>query len=195
MPGNREIKTINAAPMADIAFLLLIFFLVTTTLDTDSGILRKLPAIPEEDQEEPEDKIRERNVYIVLINKNDDLLVEFEQMNLSELRKSAKEFISNPLNLETLPQKTLKEVPFFGMVEVCNKGVISLQNDRGTSYGMYIKVQNELVAAYNELRNELALQRFGSPFDDLDKEQSDAVVDIYPLTLSEAEPKAVGGSQ
>lgn len=194
MPGSKKkLQEINAAPMADIAFLLLIFFLVTTTLDTDSGIMRRLPPMPREEDMQNQDRIRERNVFLVMINKNNELLVELEPFDITQLREKAKEFIANPNNDPALPEKTVQEVPYFGTVEVCNKGVISVQNDRGTSYKTYLQVQNELVAAYNELRDELAMQRFGERFDDLPEDQQEAIRTIYPLNISEAEPKNVGG--
>jgi len=193
MPGSKKIKEINAAPMADIAFLLLIFFLVTTTLDTDSGIMRRLPPMPREEDMQNQDRIRERNVFLVMINKNNELLVELEPTDITQLRERAKEFIANPNDDPSLPEKTVQQVPFFGTVDVCNKGVISVQNDRGTSYKMYLQVQNELVAAYNELRNELAMQKFGEKFDDLPEDQQEAIRTIFPLNISEAEPKNVGG--
>src|SRR6056297_803629 len=185
----------NATPMADIAFLLLIFFLVATTFDVDTGIMRKLPPIPDEQQQRQQEskQIKERNVFEVLINSNDQLLVEGEPMNISNLRESAKEFIANPRNKEDLPEMEVKEVPFFGQTET-TKGIISLQNDRGTSYEMYIKVQNELTAAYNELHDGLAMQKFGQHYSELNEEQKDAIGDIYPMIISEAEPKNVGGN-
>ncbi|MDX9695170.1 MAG: biopolymer transporter ExbD [Bacteroidales bacterium] len=182
--------TFNASSMADIAFLLLIFFLVATTMDVDTGLSRKLPPIVQ--GEDQGDFIKERNVFVVLINANDQLMVEGKPMDIQKLRAEAKEFIENPLDKEDLPEKKLKEVPFFGEVSV-TKGIISLQNDRGTSYEMYIKVQNELAAAYNELRNELAQRKFGKKYDDLNKEHADAIADIYPQIISEAEPKNIGG--
>ncbi len=185
----------NAAPMADIAFLLLIFFLVATTFDVDTGIMRKLPPIPDEQQQrQQQDKqIKERNVFEVLINSNDQLLVEGEPMDISNLRENAKEFIANPRNKEDLPEMKVKEVPFFGQTET-TKGIISLQNDRGTSYEMYIKVQNELTAAYNELHDDLAMQKFGKHYKKLNEERKDAIDEIYPMIISEAEPKNVGGN-
>jgi biopolymer transport protein ExbD len=185
----------NAAPMADIAFLLLIFFLVATTFDVDTGIMRKLPPIPDEEQQRQQEnkQIKERNVFEVLINSSDQLLVEGEPMRISNLRESAKEFIVNPRNEEDLPEMEMKEVPFFGQTE-CTKGIISLQNDRGTSYEMYIKVQNELTAAYNEVHDDLAMQKFGQHYDELSKEKKDAIDEKYPMIISEAEPKNVGGN-
>lgn len=191
--GKREVPEINAGSMADIAFLLLIFFLVTTTMDIDSGLSRMLPPPKDINQPDPP-PIHDRDVFVVLVNRDNRLLVEGEAMKVKQLRKKAKEFISNPKDLETLPSKKLTEVQFFGNYPV-SKQVISLQNDRGTSYGTYIAVQNELVAAYNELRDELAQQKFGKKFDDLNEDQSKAIKDIYPQRISEAEPKNIGGNQ
>ena len=189
----RKVPEIPAASLADIAFMLLIFFLVTTTMDVDSGLERRLPPMPPEDQQNDDTPpIKERNVFVVLVNANDQLLVEGEIGNVDQLREKAKEFMANPNNSENLPEKTIKEVPYFGQVGI-TKGVISLQNDRGTSYGTYLRVQNELVGAINELREELAEQKFGKAFDKLEADQQDAIKEIYPSKISEAEPKKVGG--
>ncbi|MGQ1890320.1 ExbD/TolR family protein [Thermophagus sp. OGC60D27] len=189
--GKRDIQEVNAGSMADIAFLLLIFFLVTTTMDTDSGLSRMLPP-PVPKTEETPPPIKERNVFEVLINAQNRLLVEKEPMDLSQLREAAKEFIENPMDDPSLPEKEEIEVEYFGIVPV-SKGVISLQNDRGTQYQMYLSVQNELAAAYNELRNELAQRKFGKKFDELDDDKKEAIRDIYPQRISEAEPKNIGG--
>jgi biopolymer transport protein ExbD len=191
--AKRELQEINAGSMADIAFLLLIFFLVTTTMDTDSGIVRKLPPMPEPNSEQEDIQIKERNIFVVLVNRDDQLLVEGEQMNIKDLRKAAKEFIENPANLADLPAKETVTFDFLGPLEVTKKHVISLQNDNGTTYKTYIAVQNELAAAYNELRDELSLSRFSKKFEDLDKEHKDVIEDVYPMKISEAEPKNVGG--
>ncbi|HKJ42553.1 MAG TPA: biopolymer transporter ExbD [Sunxiuqinia sp.] len=187
----RKIPEIPSASLADIAFMLLIFFLVTTTMDVDSGLERKLPPMPPEEQQDTP-PIKERNVFIVLVNARNQLLVEGELTNVDDLREKAKEFMANPNDDPKLPEKTMKNVDFFGNVEV-TKGVISLQNDVGTQYGTYIAVQNELVGAINDLRNELAKSKFGKPFESLDKDQQDAIKEIYPSRISEAEPKKVGG--
>ncbi|MGE4289875.1 MAG: ExbD/TolR family protein [Salinivirgaceae bacterium] len=189
----KKLPEYNAASLADIAFMLLIFFLVTTTMDTDTGISRMLPPPMPKEQIDDDVKIKERNVFVVLINKNDQLLVEGKPMNIDDLKEEAKEFIENPADLETLPEKEPKEIPYFGMVPI-SKQVISLQNDRGTSYGVYLKAQNELAKAYNELRDELGMRKFGKKYDDLDSDQQDAVRSIYPQRISEAEPKNYGGS-
>lgn len=190
----RKIPEIPAASLADIAFMLLIFFLVTTTMDVDSGLERRLPPMPPPDQEDDDTPpIKERNVFVVLVNANNQLLVEGEVSRVEDLREKAKEFMANPYNEENLPEKEVKDVDFFGEVEV-TKGVISLRNDVGTQYGTYIAVQNELVGAINDLREELSKQKFGKSYEKLDRDQQGAIRDIYPSRISEAEPKKVGGN-
>jgi biopolymer transport protein ExbD len=184
---------IPTASLADIAFLLLIFFLVSTTMNTDKGLERRLPQWVDPNLEVDDDvQIKERNVFVVLVNRNNDLLVENEWTQVKNLRAKTKEFLANPNNLETLPEKEPVQVPIFGEVMV-SKGVISLRNDLDTKYGTYIAVQNELVAAINELREELATEKFGKPFAKCTDEQQEAIRDVYPSRISEAEPKKVGG--
>ncbi|GET27536.1 biopolymer transporter ExbD [Prolixibacter sp. NT017] len=188
----RKLPEYNAASLADIAFMLLLFFLVTTTMDVDSGLERKLPPPPPPNQDlSKQPQIKERNVFVVLVNKNDQLLVEGKPMRVRDLREAAENFMANPNNDPTLPEKEVKDVPFFGPTEV-TKGVISLQNDVGTTYGTYIAVQNELVGAINDLRDQLAQRKWGKSYDDLDRDQQKAVQEIYPSRISEAEPKKVG---
>jgi biopolymer transport protein ExbD len=176
---RRGLPEINAGSMADIAFLLLIFFLVTTTMDVDTGIARKLPPMPEEEIED-DPQIHAKNIYVVLINSRNQLLVEGELMSVSQLKEGAKRFINNnglDPNLSENPEKA----------------IISLQNDRGTEYMTYIRVQNELTAAYNELRNEEALKKYGQRYANLNKTQQKVIRKIYPQKISEAEPKNIGG--
>lgn len=190
----RKTPEINSSSMADIAFLLLIFFLVSTTMDVDTGIYKKLPPIPEK-QETPEDiKVKKRNVLAILVNRNDELLVNGELLDISQLREKTKEFILNPNNSEDLPEKQVKTIPYFGDVMV-SKGLVSLQNDRGTSYEMYIKVQDELAIAARELKDEKAMSKWGKIYSELDEEQQDAVKKYVPMAISEAEPKNVGGKR
>lgn len=186
----KKTPAVPSSSLADIAFMLLIFFLVTTTMDTDAGLSRMLPPPVPKDQLKDQ-QVKERNVLVVLINRNDQLLVKSEPCNIRELKEKAKEFIANAADDPKMPEKEVREVPFFGAYPV-SKQVISLQNDRGTSYGLYIQVQDELAAAYNELRNELALKKFSKPYEDLDKERQEAIRKIYPQSISEAEPKNYG---
>ena len=190
---QREVQEINASSMADISFLLLIFFLVTTSMATDEGLSRQLPPMPQPDQKKEIVDIKPRNIMTVLVNSNNELMVNGDIISVSELRGRAKEFIANKGNEENLPEKELISIPYFGDVQVTNAHVISLQNDRGTDYSAYIEVQNELVAAYNELRNEVSKEKFGQAYEDLDKDKQDAVKKYYPQKISEAEPKNYGG--
>lgn len=227
--GKSGPEEINAGSMADIAFLLLIFFLVTTTMDQDTGILRQLPP-PVEDVISP--PVKKKNVYEVLVNSSDQLLVEGEQMDIADLKNGAMDFFTNPNKSEDLPEMRLVTkaevdanlaqakavlaanpknpdaktqmkkwehkalaIKFFGAYnELPSSAVVSLRNDRGTSYDMYIQVQNELQSAVNQLRDEISLKNFGKRYSELDanreedKERILAVRQVYPQRISEAEP-------
>jgi len=172
--SNRSVPEINAGSMADIAFLLLIFFLVTTTMDVDTGIGRKLP--PTAEEQEPEDmQGNARNIYEVYVNKQDKLLVEDDIMKIEDLREGAKQFINN-----NGKNPKLSDSP--------DKAIISLVNSRGTSYETYIAVQNELTAAYNELRNTAAMNKYRMNYTELDKEKRKIIRKMYPMKISEAPP-------
>lgn len=183
---------INAGSMADIAFLLLIFFLVTTTMDVDQGIIRMLPP-PIDPNAPPPPPVRERNVFVVLVDQFDRLLVEGQLGRIEELRSQTREFLLNPSNDPSMSEKRMEDIENIGPFDV-SRGVISLQNDRGTSYEMYISVQNELAAAVNEIRNEVSRQYFGMRFDQLtDEALITSVRRAVPMSISEAEPKDIGG--
>ena len=175
---DRMSNEINAGSMADIAFLLLIFFLVTTTIVEDKGITVKLP--PWSEDEPDITKLKKRNVYSVLVNAQNQLLVRGELMDIMDLKDNAKEFISNPNRREDLAEKP-------------TKAIISLKNDRGTQYGTYLEVYNELKAAYNELWNELCQRKYGIDYsDDLPIAYRRAIKAEIPFVLSEAEPTNFG---
>ena len=180
---KRELPEINGGSLADIAFLLLIFFLVATTMDIDSGMIRRLS--PPSDAPPPE--FNERNVWVVLVNANDQLMVEGNQMPLSLLKEKTKEFLTNPNNKENLPEKRTDFVEPFGEIQI-SKGVISIKNDRSTSYGMFIKVMNELVAAGNEIKDEFSMKHLGKKYDELPQHLKEAVKNAVPAVISEAEP-------
>lgn len=174
---DRMKNEINAGSMADIAFLLLIFFLVTTTIVEDSGILVKLPPWSEE---EPDiTKLKTRNVYSVLVNANNQLLVRGEEQQLKDLKNNTIEFITNPRR-----QEDLAESP--------TKAIISLKNDRGTNYETYLEVYNELRAAYNEIWNTEAQKRYGKDYENIPVAYKRAIRGDFPLVISEAEPTAFG---
>lgn len=188
---RRAAPEINAGSMADIAFLLLIFFLVTTTMDVDSGITRRLP--PPVDT--PDNvKVKERNVLNVLINKNNMLLVNGVPGDIKTLKDVAKDFmIPRYPDDPNHPEVEEKTIPYIGTY-YSSKGVISLKNDRGTSYDMYIQVQNELARAFNEIKEELAMTKFGTKVSLLSSDKIDAINEAVPVRISEAEPENIGGN-
>ena len=193
--AKKKVPEVNSSSTADIAFLLLVFFLCTTTMAVNKGLARRLPPPVPAEQKTEDLKVKERNVFVVLLNSNDQLLVQGEYTEVKDLKDKAKEFIKNEANDENLPEKEVIETQYFGNIAVTKNHVISLQNDRGTSYAAYINVQNELVAAYNELRNDLAKAKFGQIYDDLNEDQQKAIQKIYPQKISEAEPKNYGGKK
>jgi len=191
--ARKAAPEINAGSMADIAFLLLIFFLVTTTMDVDTGITRKLPP-PVENNEEDID-VKDRNVLKILVNNQDRLLIDGKPGDISQLRYEVIDFITpHPENPE-YPEVTSKYIEQLKTEIVVSKGIISLKNDRGTSYDMYIAVQNELAAAFNELKDRFSMDQYGMKYSVLiDKDKIDAVNDAVPVAISEAEPEDIGGN-
>ena len=189
---KKKVPQVNSSSSADIAFLLLIFFLITTSMDTDKGLLRRLPPPVPEDQKDMEQDIKKRNILEVMINSGNELLVGDVPMDISQLRETVKEFVANKEDLANLPERIATEVEFFGLVPVTKYHVVSLQNDRNTQYQKYIEVQNELVAAYNELREELAKSKFKKSYSELSDEEQKSIRTIYPQNISEAEPKKYG---
>lgn len=187
----RPVPEINAGSMADIAFLLLIFFLVTTTMDSDLGIARLLPPIQEK-QDETKIDVNKRNVLIININYRNELQVGGEVVPIGQLKGAVKEFILNPNDNQSLSDKKDVDLEYFGKMRV-SKGVISLTNDLGTSYKTYVEVQNEVTQAINDLRDKISMEQFGKIYDKLNESQQDAVKEIYPMAISEAEPKNIGG--
>jgi hypothetical protein len=205
--ARRENSEINAGSMADIAFLLLIFFLVTTTMDVDSGIARKLPEKTPPDQKN-DVIVKEKNVFDIVVNRNNQILVENEQyVKVTDIKRLAIEFIDNGGGLSIPKEGNPSGVP----CDYCkgskdplssdhpSKAVISLQSDRGTTYGMYISIQNEIEGAYTELRNRLGVEKYKRSYDDLLKDYSDNpsesinekiefLKEAYPQIISEPEP-------
>ncbi|MEM6893536.1 MAG: biopolymer transporter ExbD [Bacteroidota bacterium] len=197
MPRRKGAPEVNAGSMADIAFLLLIFFLVTTTIETDAGLDRMLPPM------EPPDEdviIKQKNIFTVNINKNGQLLVEDDLMNLKDLRTAAISFLENGADGSCSYCKGKKDP---ASSDNPSKAIISLKNDRETKYSIYITVQNELVGAYNELRNREAQRLYNRDFTEMEseylnpetasnvrdelKDKVKNIQDMFPQKLSEAE--------
>ena len=199
--AKRSAPEVNAGSMADIAFLLLIFFLVTTTIETDTGLNRKLPPIEESEEDVI---IKQKNIFTVLINGKNQLLVEDNLMELKDLRKAAKEFLDNGGGTGEDACSYCKGKKDPKSSDNPDKAIISLKNERETTYATYISVQNELVAAYNELRDRRAQELYGKSFMEMQanydnvnwvgnkeklKEQIEKIKIEYPQKLSEVQQK------
>ena len=195
---KRKVQEINAGSMADIAFLLLIFFLVATTMNTDTGLVRMLPPMPPEDQKQEDIKVKERNLFLVFINGRGDIMAgasgKQEPIDLHQLTERTKEFIVNPMDDENLPEKVNRDIDLpdgSKWVYPVSEGVVSLQTTRDTGYQSYIMVQNELTRAFNEVRDEVAQRKFGAKVSDLPEEQRNVISKAVPLKISEAEPRNI----
>ena len=187
----RPAQQLPSSSLADIAFMVLIFFLLVSTMDQEMGLQRRLPPMPDPNQKVDDVQIKRRNIMVVKINDADRLLAGGSPMDVSMLKDKAKEFLLNPTNDENLPEREEKMIEGLGSYPV-SKGVISLQNTRGTSYNAYLKVQNELVKAVNEIRDEFALANFGKVYISLDEDKQRIVRDAIPQNISEADPKDTG---
>ena len=195
---KRKVQEINAGSMADIAFLLLIFFLVATTMNVDTGLARMLPPMPPENQKQEDIKVKERNLFLVLVSGSGNIMVgtpnNQEFTDIRQVTDRTKEFLLNPMNDENLPEKEDKEFQLLDgstWVYPVSKGVVSVQTTLETDYQTYIMVQNEVTRAVNELRDEVAMQKFGKKYAELEKEDRDVMTKAIPMAISEAEPRNI----
>lgn len=200
MPTDkRKVPEVNSSSQADIAFSLLIFFLVATTMNVDTGLARMLPPMPPENQQQEDIKIKERNMFLVLVNGAGQIMAgtpgKQGPVDFRQLKDMTKEFVLNTFDDENLPEKKDKEIdlPNGGKwVYPVSEGVVSLQTTRDTGYQVYIMVQNELTRAFNEIRDEVSMKQFNKKFADLNDDENKAVTTAVPLKISEAEPRQVG---
>ncbi|MBR1961616.1 MAG: biopolymer transporter ExbD [Alistipes sp.] len=192
MASKKNIPEINASSQADIAFTVLIFFLVVSTMDIDTGIVRVLPPMADPKVKQEDIKVKERNLLLVFVSGSGNIMAGGKVISLNALKDKAKEFILNPLDDKDLPEKkpTVLDMPDGSKwTYPVSEGVISLQNTRDTSYEVYIQVQNELTRAFNEVRDEVAMAKFGSKFADLSEEERKVITKAIPMKISEAEPR------
>lgn len=189
--ASKETPAINGGSMADISFLMLIFFLMVTTMDTEAGLSRRLPPMPEKNQKVEDIKVNRRNILEVKINSRDAVFAGSQYItDASQLDQIVIDFLTNPTNSEKLSSKKMTDIEGFGEYAV-SEGVISLQNDRSTHYDVYIEVQNALVRAINTIRDEFSNVNFGKNYTALDEDQQKIVRKAIPQNISEAEPKDV----
>ena len=193
---KKKVSGINGSSMADISFSLLIFFLITTSMDTDQGLKRRLPPLVPPEQQHEDIEIRDRNVMRILVNRSDQIAVikkgasgrdEMAIVPLDKLKDRTVEFILNPQDKPHLPEKETRYIEGLGRdrLVTISSYAISLKNEVETSYQMYIDVQNELLRAYNEVWDIVAQKEFGQSYDDLTADKQKAVVDCYPMHISE----------
>ncbi len=192
MASKKNIPEINASSQADIAFTVLIFFLVVSTMDIDTGIVRVLPPMADPNVKQEDIKVKERNLLLVFVSGSGNIMAGGKVISLNALKDKAKEFILNPLDDKDLPEKKPTEIEMpdgSKWTYPVSEGVISLQNTRDTSYQVYIQVQNELTRAFNEVRDEVSMSKFGKKFSDLNDAESKVITKAIPMKISEAEPR------
>lgn len=192
---RRGVPGLNTTSTADISFMLLIFFLVTTSIDTDKGLMRQLPPPPPADKLE-ELSVKQRNVLNVSLDEADRLTCDGRTVTLEQLQKEVESFVENAADDPSKPEKTACNIPLLGACRITAKHIVSVQADRRTSYKAYFAMQNAIVAAYNSLRDRLARNRFGRPYKACRPAEREAVGKYYPQRISEAEPSdGKGGRQ
>ncbi|MCR4604357.1 MAG: biopolymer transporter ExbD [Prevotella sp.] len=191
---SREVPVLNTTSTADISFMLLIFFLVTSSMDTDQGLPRQLPP-PEDSTLVEEVHVKDRNVLELQLDAYDRLTCNGEPATYDELALRVVEFVGNASNSPSLPEKSQREVYLMGLTEVSDRHVISVQIDRQTTYNAYFRMQNAIVKGYYHLRNELAKHRFGQSYAQCSQEQREAIAMVYPQRISEQLPRDEKGGE
>lgn len=186
--ASKKTPQVNGGSMADISFLMLIFFLMVSTMDPETGLSRRLPPMPAEGTHVEDLKVNRRNMLDVKINSRNGVMAGGKVIiSDAQLEEIVVEFLTNPSDRSDLPSKVIKNIEGFGEYPV-SEGVISLQNDRQSSYSKYVEIQNILVKAINKVRNDFAIAHFGDVFDELNAEQQEIVREAIPNRISEAEP-------
>lgn len=192
----RRTPSLNTTSTSDISFMLLIFFLVTTSIDSEKGLSRRLPP-PPEDASPTELTVEKRNTLVVTVDGDNRVTCEGSVVSLQELKARVEAFVENKGNDPALPEKRVRDIPLLGQCAVTDNHVISLEVDRRATYDAYFHTQEAIVAAYNALRDRLSRERFGHSYSECSKEEQAALAVYYPQRISETEPEpqAKGGLQ
>lgn len=191
---THRVPELNTTSTADISFMLLTFFLVTTSMDSDNGMSRQLPPIPQQ-KEQAVQEVKRRNVLIIGIGADNDITCNGKPVEMDALRGCVAEFVDNADNLASLPEKLLRDIPLLGYCSVTANHQIFIQSDRAATYDAYMGVQNAIMEGYNDLRDRLSIKRFGHPYSQCTDEQQKAVEEYYPFHLSEGELETEGGGK
>lgn len=193
--NRHRVPALNTTSTADISFMLLTFFLVTTSMDTDKGLVSQLPP-PSQANEAKEAEVEQRNVMNVAIDANDKLTCDGKPITHEGLKAKVMAFVENKSNSPLLPEKYYRNIPLLGKQMVTGKHVIFIQADSNTSYNAYFAMQNAIISAYNELRDKLAKAKFSHSYKECTQEERDAVAKCYPQRISEADQMTgKGGNQ
>ena len=182
--GKREVPQLNTTSTADISFMLLIFFLVTSSMDTDKGLTSQMPP-PGDTTEQQEQEVKKRNVMELQLDANDVLTCNGEAITTDELTKRVEEFVANAADATDLPEKSEREVHLIGHCRVSDRHIITIEADRHTTYNAYFEMQNAIARGYNNLRDRLARSHFGHGYASCSQQERDAVGMVYPKRISE----------
>lgn len=189
---KHRVPELNTTSTADISFMLLTFFLVTTSMDSDEGIVRQLPPMPA-DKEQAVAEVKRRNVMVIAIDAADSLTCNGRPVAKAGLKDAVMEFIDNKSGRADLPERVWRDIPLLGRCRVTANHVVFIRADRAATYKAYFAVQDAVAAAYNELRDRLARRRFARRYAECTAEQQEAVREYYPVRLSEGEIEGEGG--
>lgn len=193
--GKKKVPGINGSSTADISFILLLFFLLTTSMGADSGLARQLPPAVPPDQQDVSIDVNRRNMLRVMVNNRGQILANGEIVTLDGLREKVIEFVLNENDRQDLAERTVETFPLVGAQKVTKSHVISLTNNVDTRYSDYILVQNELTKAYMEIRDQQSRKFFGKPYEEASTDQQEVLIDMYPQKISEANPKEYGSKK
>lgn len=180
---QRRVPGINMASIADISFTLLILFLVVTSMDDDKGLARMLPPVTPDMSELPE--VTERNVLNIEMTADNSVMIQGEKVGIQDVKSRVMDFVDNPDNLPDLPEKHAVDIELLGECMVTDGHVIQLEADTKTAYETYFKVQDAIVAAYRQLRENLAMKRFHVSYAECNERQREALRTYYPQRVSE----------
>lgn len=190
--NRNRVPALNTTSTSDISFMLLIFFLVTTSIDSDKGIHRRLPPMPNDVEQQTEQVVKERNLLRVAIGADNSITCGGREVTPDELSVIVQRFVRNKADDPQLPEKHMRDIPMLGRCAVTDRHVIAIQVDRGAGYDAYFKLQNTIAGAYGVLRDRLSRGRFGHPYAECTAEERAAIAQYYPMRISETEPDAGG---
>ena len=189
--AKKKAGDINSSSMADIAFLLLIFFLVTTTMDVDTGMKRTLPPWIDPTEQQNDVDVNERNVLKVNVSRSGAIMVGTDEYRPNDLRRTGEHSrLSREVYmfLIDMDRSNKKDTEIAGATYKVSEGLVSLKADDETKYKIYLQVQDELTHAFNLYRDDISRQVYGKVYDELDDIQAQNIRKAVPMKISEAEP-------